>query len=59
MQKVDTGHVYAMKVLKKKEMVDKDQVRKRARRMHMLKTMSHNDQMVRFYKIGLEKHKMI
>ena len=25
-QKVDTGHVYAMKVLKKKEMVDKDQV---------------------------------
>ena len=27
-QKVDTGHVYAMKVLKKKEMVDKDQVRR-------------------------------
>ena len=25
-QKLDTGHVYAMKILKKMEMVDKDQV---------------------------------
>ena len=34
-QKVDTGHVYAMKVLKKKEMVDKDQVSRLERKMTM------------------------
>ena len=29
-QKADTGHVYAMKILRKKEMLDKEQVRREA-----------------------------
>ena len=28
-QKIDTGHVYAMKILRKADMVEKEQVRKR------------------------------
>ena len=38
-QKVDTGHVYAMKILRKADMVEKEQVTKRS----FLQLMNHLD----------------